>query len=362
MFRDETIIRGVERGKRVSVEPLICIHANILGCLLERWPLAFLPSKKRTLEPPPCHQLVCFLILFSCQSSQQMKLFVRGLPDSDISMTQLCTTRVSIAGEPTKKNINGDSCVSNLERFFLLLFVYDYRVFVSFVFLKHRCLCQVSGFALTSEALLNLTPSPPTRPRPRRDFWPLSQKLTFCLFTQFVCHLVNLQTAGVPALRWPPMAPHQVNSWPELCPRCEGSQESAPDMLYRPLRRGAYLLISAARISCTHGSTSAAKRAGQMQQRCKKSSWEQRKLPIRDLLDQTWTFFSPPASFRRSLWPANAPAVLFPSWFSISILQPTITSVTLRRHARHPHLGSARAVFSREADWVGACANAISSV
>lgn len=168
-------------------------------------------------------------------------------------------------------------------------------LFVSFVFLKHRCLCRASAIAVTSEAFLNLTPSPPTWPQLQRDFWPLSQKLTFCCFPQFVCHWVNLQTAGVPALSWPPMAPHQVNSWPELCPRCEGSQESAPDMLYRPLRRGprAYLLISAARICCTHGTTSAAKRAVQMQQRCKKSSWEQPKsLPIRDLLDQTWTFFS----------------------------------------------------------------------
>lgn len=229
-------------------------------------------------------------------------------------------------------------------------FFYDYHVFVSFIFLKHRCLCRASAIAVTSEALLNLTPSAPTRLQ--RDFWPLSQKLTFCRFTQFVCHLVNLQTAGVAALRWPPMARHQVNSWPELCPRCEGSQESAPDMLYRPLRWGprAYLLISAARICCTHGNTGAAKRAVQTQQRCKKSSCEQPKS------DQN------SSRSNMSRWPANAPSVLFPSWFSISILQPTITSVTHRRRARHPHLGSARAAFSREADWVGACANAISSV
>lgn len=69
-------------------------------------------------------------------------------------------------------------------------------------------------------------------------FGPCHKNLTFCWFIRFVCHLVNLQTAGVLALRWPLMALHQSNSWPVLCPRCERSQESASGMFHRPLRGG----------------------------------------------------------------------------------------------------------------------------
>lgn len=73
---------------------------------------------------------------------------------------------------------------------------------------------------------------------PSGTFGPCHKNLTLCRFIRFVCLLVNLQTAGVLAPRWPLMAPHQSNSWPVLCPRCERSQESASDMFYRPRRGG----------------------------------------------------------------------------------------------------------------------------